>query len=352
MPSPKWIKDHTWQWAIGILIAIMAIIIPLILSSPKPPSQSIQSNGDNNVNVQVDRSPGAVVQINKMDPEELARQVVEKLPHVNALKDKENEINSLKATIARLQKAPGDEFKQAALKALSEGDTIKATELLEKAAQTRSKEARQLTREASQDWVDIGNIAYLTDSQKALKAYQKAIDLDPENPYAWNGLVLMFFRLGCLDKAQEAYEQTLALAGDDKFILALCYGNMGLVYRTQGDLDKALEVYEKALEIYKELGYKEGVAANYGNMGNVYRTRGDLDKALEIHGKSLEIDKELGRKEGMAKAYGNMGFVYRTRGDLDKAEKVWTTSLQLFKAISAKDKIELVQGLLADLRKQ
>jgi hypothetical protein len=73
MPWPKWIKDHTLQWLIVTFIAIMAIIIPLLLSAPKPPSQSIQSNGESNVSVQVDSSPGAVVQINKIDPEEFAK---------------------------------------------------------------------------------------------------------------------------------------------------------------------------------------------------------------------------------------------------------------------------------------
>ncbi len=71
-----------------------------------------------------------------------------------------------------------------------------------------------------------------------------------------------------------------------------------------------------------------------------------------MYGKSLSIEEELGRKEGMAIVYGNMGNVYQIRGDLDKAEEVWTMSMQLFDSIGAKDKIELIQGLLAGLRKQ
>ena len=61
MACPKFIKDHTWQWLIGTIIAILAIIVPLLLSAPKPPTQSVESKGDNNVIVQVDRSPGASV---------------------------------------------------------------------------------------------------------------------------------------------------------------------------------------------------------------------------------------------------------------------------------------------------
>ena len=105
MQWPKVIKDHTWQWVIGIVISITGIVITLLLSSNS----------------------------NEIDPEELARKLAERLPSARALQDKEDETQALKATIKSLQKAPGDEFKQAARKALIKGDTTKATELLEKA---------------------------------------------------------------------------------------------------------------------------------------------------------------------------------------------------------------------------
>ncbi|CAK8710769.1 hypothetical protein GKODMF_01875 [Candidatus Electrothrix gigas] len=47
------------------------------------------------------------------------------------------------------------------------------------------------------------------------------------------------------------------------------------------ELDKAEEMYRKALELDKALGRKKGKAADYGNLGIVYQTRGDLDKAEE-----------------------------------------------------------------------
>ncbi|MCI5114003.1 MAG: tetratricopeptide repeat protein, partial [Candidatus Electrothrix sp. AX1] len=41
-------------------------------------------------------------------------------------------------------------------------------------------------------------------------------------------------------------------------------------------------------------------AINYGNLGNVYLTRGDLDKAEEMYRKSLNISEALGLKEASA----------------------------------------------------
>ncbi len=64
--------------------------------------------------------------------------------------------------------------------------------------------------------------------------------------------------------------------------MASDYGNLGIVYQTRGDLDKAIEYYEKSLVINQELGRKEGVAIQYNNLGRVYRTRGDQGKTIEF----------------------------------------------------------------------
>jgi tetratricopeptide (TPR) repeat protein len=90
------------------------------------------------------------------------------------------------------------------------------------------------------------------------------------------------------------------------------------------------------------------MASEYGNLGNIYLTRGELDKAEEFHLKSLEIEKSLGRQEGMASEYGNLGNIYQIRGELDKACDYWKKSLDLFSDIGAKDKIRIVNKLLDD----
>jgi tetratricopeptide (TPR) repeat protein len=92
-------------------------------------------------------------------------------------------------------------------------------------------------------------------------------------------------------------------------------------------------MHRKALELDQALGSKEGMAADYANLGNVYRTRGDLDKAEEMHRKSLEISEALGSKEGMAINYGNLGIVYKQRGNLAQAEAAWRKSLSLYQAM-------------------
>ena len=53
-------------------------------------------------------------------------------------------------------------------------------------------------------------------------------------------------------------------------------------------------MYGKSLALNDSLGRKEGMAIQYGNLGNLYKTRGDLDRAEEMYGKSLALFRQVG----------------------------------------------------------
>jgi tetratricopeptide (TPR) repeat protein len=142
-----------------------------------------------------------------------------------------------------------------------------------------------------------------------------------------------------LVQAEAAYKNALAAAegiedaGSKKEATAAALGNLGLVYRQQGELDKALEHHRQALEIAKEIGHRRGEAAQLCNRGLVYRQQGELDKALEHHQQALEIDKETGNRLGEANALGNLGLVYRYLGDLEKALNHHQQALEIHRVI-------------------
>jgi tetratricopeptide (TPR) repeat protein/energy-coupling factor transporter ATP-binding protein EcfA2 len=146
----------------------------------------------------------------------------------------------------------------------------------------------------------------------------------------------VLIRIGKLDDIIQLSNEGLSLSTSMEEEATIT-GNMGIVYKTRSELDKALEMYEKALAIYKELGNSEGMAANYTNMGSVYNTRGELDKALEMYEKALAIYKELGNSEGMAAAYGNIGIVYKTRGELGNALEMYKKALAIHEELGRKE---------------
>ena len=168
----------------------------------------------------------------------------------------------------------------------------------------------------------------LTLSHRALKM------VEPESQaeaVLLGDLGLIYFSRGDLDRAEQMLRKSLEI--DEKLArlegMARGYDNLGLIYRIRGDLDRAEQMHRKSLEIDEKLGRLEGMANVYGNLGLIYRTRGDLDRGEQMHRKSLEINEKLGCMEGMASNYGNLGAIYLTRGDLDRAEQMFRKSLEI-----------------------
>jgi len=58
---------------------------------------------------------------------------------------------------------------------------------------------------------------------------------------------------------------------------------MGIAYKGQGNLTKAIESYEKAIEI------KPDYAAAYNNMGNAYYNQGKLELQISNYKKAARL---------------------------------------------------------------
>jgi tetratricopeptide (TPR) repeat protein len=250
------------------------------------------------------------------------------------------------------------------------------TKLVER-AETHAAAGQRENKASAEYWRHAGVLAFLHNTRKSLAAYDKATELDPDNPDGWRYRGELQFRLGDLDDAVQSFGalRTLGKRTDDKRAeamgcmrlgwihrtrgelaeaeavtvealrlaegwsedMARAYGNLGLIHWTRGDLDKAEEMHRKALALNEELGSKEGMARAYANLGLIHWTRGDLGKAEEMHRKALALNEELGSKEGMALAYGNLGIIHKTRGDLGKAEEVQRKALALNEELGSKE---------------
>ena len=53
-------------------------------------------------------------------------------------------------------------------------------------------------------------------------------------------------------------------------------------------------MYRKGLEIDEKLGRLEGMASKYGNLGLVFRTRGDLEEARKLWTKARDLYAKIG----------------------------------------------------------
>jgi tetratricopeptide (TPR) repeat protein len=195
--------------------------------------------------------------------------------------------------------------------------------------------------------------AKLSEEGKIEFARQKFVELAVEsvNLRVLNLSYEFFNRTGDLNSAEQVIEKWLTLCGPDSNTSesAIALGNLGILYQTRGELERAGEMYRKALAIDEALGCKEGMASDYVRLGNLYKARGEVERAEEMYRKSLAIDEVLGRREGMARGYGNLGVLCRSRGELERAEEMHRKALRLFTELKS-PQAKTVSGLLKELR--
>jgi tetratricopeptide (TPR) repeat protein len=119
-------------------------------------------------------------------------------------------------------------------------------------------------------------------------------------------------------------------------VVAAIIGNIGIVYKNQGDYAHALEYYFKALKINEEIGNKDGQTNMLGNIGTVYSDQGNFSKALEYYFKAQKIDEEIGNKRSQAVNLGNIGLVYKDQGNYAKALDYYFKALKINEEIGNK----------------
>ena len=133
------------------------------------------------------------------------------------------------------------------------------------------------------------------------------------------------------------YEQAFNYAercyGPDHKAVATCYGSMGVVYKTLGEHEKALDCLNKSLDInIKTLGEKNAdVALSLNNLGSLYSEMGKYEEALDYHLKALEVRKQVLNinHPDIAVSYNNIGLVYHHLNDFDKALDCYNMSLEI-----------------------
>ena len=70
------------------------------------------------------------------------------------------------------------------------------------------------------------------------------------------------------------------------------------------------EYLEKSLAIKKEIRDKTGEATSYRNLGTVFQSVGEYNKAKEYLEKALAIRIQIGDLNGEARSYGDLGTVF------------------------------------------
>lgn len=144
--------------------------------------------------------------------------------------------------------------------------------------------------------------AIINDIDKAIWAYQKAIELNPDNAETYNKLGLIFRGENRVNEAIICYKKALAINPD--FLNAVF--NLANALRLNKNLDEAINYYYKALELKPDF---EGV---YNNLGAVFNEKNEKEKAVICYKKAIEINPDF------LDAYCNLASVLSDLGKVDE----------------------------------
>ncbi len=117
------------------------------------------------------------------------------------------------------------------------------------------------------------------DYDKAIKSFERAIEIDPNFAPAYNGLGLAYGNKGEYDEEIKAYKN--AIEKDPRYLVA--YRNLGIAYRDKREYGESVKAYNKAIE--KDPRY----APAYNGLGYTYAAMREWYKAINAYERALEI---------------------------------------------------------------
>jgi tetratricopeptide (TPR) repeat protein len=125
--------------------------------------------------------------------------------------------------------------------------------------------------------------------------------------------------------------EALSLATDinDQKGMAASYNNLGIAYKNQGALDKALEYYMRSLKIYETLKNSEGIATTKNNMATIYSIKGDFGQAMKYLEESYGLFVQSGDQTRIVGSLNNLGNLHTDLQLYEKAMRYYSEAYQL-----------------------
>ena len=131
--------------------------------------------------------------------------------------------------------------------------------------------------------------------EEAEQEFLKAVQADPRNTNAWNGLGWARLNQGMREKAKEAFGKCVAL--DPKHSAAL--NGLGWIAKGEGKVDEAIQWWEKAVAAVP------GTTAAWSGLAQTYVEQKEYAKAVEAYEKWLQFEPEnKDAREGLERAKG------------------------------------------------
>src|SRR5262249_44663896 len=119
----------------------------------------------------------------------------------------------------------------------------------------------------------------------------------------------------------------------DRRLEANALNNIGLVYRSLGETQKALEKYNESLQIIRRVDDRRGEAVTLHNIGAVYESLGEMQKALDHYNEALSLWRAAGARDGEATTLLGIARVEQKRGNLTQARQTIEQAVGLIESL-------------------
>ena len=137
---------------------------------------------------------------------------------------------------------------------------------------------------------------------EAIREFEAAVSLDPENAEAHLMLGLTYAAKRDLDKALEHTQRSITIKPSYS-----AYNNLGLIYANKGQFQNGIEAYEHALELNPK-SY-----AAWHQLGKLASSNANFTKSIEAFTKAIELNPKF------PEAYQGLGSAYYMEGDMASA---------------------------------
>lgn len=131
---------------------------------------------------------------------------------------------------------------------------------------------------------------------------------------------------------QEALEVAREALGPNDPMVASTLTSLAVLNHESGQREEALRLAQEAIEMWESLGNKQPEeAVAIGNLGAIYRSRGEYEKALNLEKRVLDIRVRLlgNRHPETARALDNIGATYSCLGRNEEALEVKQQALAI-----------------------
>jgi predicted ATPase/DNA-binding CsgD family transcriptional regulator len=127
---------------------------------------------------------------------------------------------------------------------------------------------------------------------------------------------------------------------------------LGFLIRSQANYVQAIDTFEQSLELFTEVGDKQGISDVLNNLAVIETNRGNYSQAEKLFKENLELQRELDNRKGMASTLNNLGYAATVTGDYLRAREYLTQSLILVREFGNMRSVAIALNNLGQLARK